>query len=365
MEIDRSYALIHLDNLLNNYNILKKTVGERQIMAVVKADAYGHGSVPISRFLEANGCRYFAVASLEEAIELREGGVRGEILIFGRTTEENFKYLDRYDLIQTVHSEEYANLLSASKLEFRVHLNIDTGMSRFGFYLHSEADLDPVVESTIRINSMPNLRLEGIYTHFADSDEPNSDFCQVQFSLFKLLLDELTKHHLGPLLRHAANSAATIAYPDTHLDLVRVGIAMYGYPPRNTLEDFKPVMEVFSRISSIRYVTNKDSVSYGRTYHPENKEKIATVAIGYADGYNRLLSNADYLVFRGTKLPVVGRVCMDAIMVKVDNVEIKEGDFVQIFGMDKPMRSMCATLKTIPYEILCAVSKRVNRIYEK
>jgi len=365
MQIDRSYALVHLENILDNYNIIKTMIGEKQVMAVVKADAYGHGSVPISRFLEANGCRYFAVASLEEAIELREGGLRGEILIFGRTSEENFKYLSRYDLIQTVHSEEYAKQLSSSKMDFRIHLNIDTGMSRFGLYLHNDNDLDDIVESVVRIKALTNLRLEGIYTHFADSDDPSSDFCERQFAIFKKLLFELEKRNIGPLLKHAANSAATIAYPDTYLDLVRVGIAMYGYPPLPTDLGFKPVMEVFSRITSTREVSSDDTVSYGRTYHPENKEKIATVAIGYADGYNRLLSSNDYLVFKGNKLPVIGRVCMDAIMIKIDGTEIIEGDFVQVFGLDKHMEDMCKTLKTIPYEILCAVSKRVKRIYEK
>ncbi len=365
MEVDRSYALIHLDNVLNNYLELKKLVGDRDVMAVVKADAYGHGSIPISRHLEANGCKYFAVASIEEAIELREGGIKGEILIFGRTSPENFKYLSRYDLIQTVYSEEYAGLLAESSLEFRIHLNIDTGMSRFGFYLHKHEDLFKVANTIERINGFENLNLEGIYTHFADSDDPSSDFCATQFSIFSELLDELKRRGIGPLLKHAANSAATLAYPNTYLDMVRVGIAMYGYPPRHTSANLLPVMEVFSKVSSVRLVTESDTVSYGRTYHPNHKEKIATVAIGYADGYNRLLSNDDYLMWKNHKLPVIGRVCMDAIMIKIDGLNIRDGDFVEVFGLTKKMESMCEKLRTIPYEILCAVSKRVKRIYEK
>jgi len=366
MEVDRTYALIHLNNLKHNYLELKKLIGDRIVMAVVKADAYGHGSVKVAKHLEAYGCEYFAVASIEEAVELREGNVKGEILIFGRTSPENFKYLSRYDLIQTIYSEEYANLMCESEIEFRVHANIDTGMSRFGFYLHHEADLEEVTSSLIRINNKPNIKLEGVYTHFADSDDTSSDFCKTQFNLFSKLLDRLEEAGVGPLIKHAANSAATLAFPDTYLDMVRVGIAMYGYPPRTTQVKLLPVMEVFSRITSIREVDELDTVSYGRTYQPKHKEKIATVAIGYADGYNRLLTNSgDFLIHNNKKLPVIGRVCMDAIMIKIDNADLHDGDYVEVFGLHKQMESMCVTLKTIPYEILCGISKRVKRIYEK
>jgi len=365
MELDRTYALIHLDNILHNYQLVKSQVKTSEVLAVVKADAYGHGSVEVARHLESNGCKYFAVASLSEAIELREADILGEILIFGRTTPSNFKYLIKYDLIQTVYSLEYAKLINKEESKIRVHINIDSGMSRFGLYLHTKADMDQVFDEVKQISEMDNIVLEGVYTHFANSDEVESGFCEIQFSLFKLLLDKLDRTGIKPLLKHASNSAASLAFANTYLDMVRLGIAMYGYPPVNTDLNFKPVMEIFSRVTSIRKIKKEDTVSYGRTYKSDADQKIATIAIGYADGYNRLLSNKDYLVFKDKKLPVIGRVCMDAIMVSIDDFEINDGDYVEIFGLKKDMNSMCKTLNTIPYEILCNVSKRVKRIYSQ
>ncbi len=364
MEIDRTFAKIHLDNLVFNYNQIQSLVGESLVMAVVKADAYGHGSIKCARRLEANGCKYFAVACLKEAIELREAGIKGDILIFGRTNYINHCYLSKYNLIQTVYSLDYAKELNKCQEKIRVHINVDTGMSRFGLYLHNESDISNVVIDIQAINKLENLHYEGTYTHFADSDEPDSEFCDLQFNLFKELLEKLNEVGIDPGIRHAANSAASLAYPNTYLDMVRLGITMYGYPPVKTNTEFKPVMELFSRVTSTRSITEKDTVSYGRTYKPNQEINIATIAIGYADGYNRLLSNKDYLVYKNKKLPVLGRVCMDAIMVGIKDCEITDGDYVEVFGYKKPLTSMCETLKTIPYELLCNVSQRVPRLYD-
>lgn len=364
MEIDRNYALVHLDRILHNYTLIKNWVQPANVMAVVKADAYGHGSVPVAKYLEAHGVRYFAVASLSEAIELRDGGLLGEILIFGRTCKENLFYLKKYNLIQTVDSLEYAKTINETKRPIRVHLNIDTGMSRFGFYLHQESQIQDLVDEIKTIHQMEHLKLEGIYTHFANSDEPESDFCQHQFDLFQELLKALESESVKGLMKHAANSAAALAHPEMALDMVRVGIAMYGYPPVKTELPFMPAMSLFARVIAIREVDEKDTVSYGRTYAPDHAEKIATLAIGYADGYNRRLSNKDYVVFNKQRMPVVGRVCMDAIMVAAKDNDLKKGDLVEIFGDEKNLLDICHLLETIPYEPLCHVSKRVVRIYK-
>ncbi|XMB72221.1 alanine racemase [Mycoplasmatota bacterium WC30] len=364
MEIDRTFARIHLDNLVFNYNQVQDLIGDSLVMAVVKADAYGHGSVKCARRLEANGCKFFAVASLQEAIELREAGIKGDILIFGRTSYINHCYLSKYNLVQTVYSLDYAKELNECQDTIRIHINIDTGMSRFGLYLHEDSDIKNVVEDIRKITKLKNLNFEGIYTHFADSDDPDSDFSEVQFTLFKKLLDNLNEVGIDPGIKHVANSAALLAYPNTYLDMVRLGIAMYGYPPVETKIEFKPVMEVFSRVTSVRGINHKDTVSYGRTYHSNQDTNIATIAIGYADGYNRLLSNKDYLIYKNKKLPLLGRVCMDAIMVDIKDQIIKDGDYVEVFGFNKPLMSMCDILHTIPYELLCNVSKRVPRLYD-
>ena len=364
MEIDRSYAKIHLDNLEFNYKQAKSLAGKSKVMAVVKADAYGHGSVKCARRLEHIGCKYFAVASLKEAIELRENGILGEILIFGRTKPINHCYLNKYDLIQTVYSLNYAKELNDCKDSIRIHVNIDTGMSRFGLYFHHHKDIENVIDELKQIQELDNLIYEGIYTHFANSDETDKTFCNQQYDLFMTLLDEMKNKNMPLGIRHVSNTGAIISHPDKYLDMVRFGIGLYGYPHNREVISLKPVMELYTHVTSTRDILPSDTVSYGRTYHPKKKEKIATLAIGYADGYNRLLSNQDYVVFNNKKLPVVGRVCMDAIMIDTIDSDIHDGDIVEVFGFNKHLEDMCKTLKTIPYEILCNVSKRVPRLYD-
>ncbi len=365
MEIDRNFARINLNNILHNYKLVQSISTAKEVLAVVKADAYGHGAKEVALMLEKYGCHYFAVASLLEAIELREAGVKNNILIFGKTIPQNIYYLHKYDLIQTVDSLEYAKVLNAYGKKIRIHVNIDTGMSRLGIYLHETYDLDRVKYELIEIYNLKYINFEGIYTHFADADGLRNDFTKNQFNLFKALKRSLAKTELNNLIYHSSNSAASILYPEYSMDMVRLGIAMYGYPPVKTDKQFLPAMSLFARVVSLRDISPDDTVSYGRTYSPEEKERIATIAIGYADGYNRLLSNNDYLVFKGEKLEVVGRVCMDLIMVKTHNLDITVGSEVEVFGENKPLLKMCKKLNTIPYELLCNVSKRVLRVYPK
>lgn len=364
MDIDRCFATIDLDNLLFNYNQAKRMVGKTNVLAVVKADAYGHGSIACAKHLEKHGCKNFAVASLQEAVELRTAGIESDILIFGRTDPKNFKYLHEYNLIQTVYALDYAKQINLAKEQVRVHINIDTGMSRFGLYLHTAEDLTQVVKEIKTIQSLKYLSYEGLYTHFANSDEANPNFCDQQFAMYQLLINTLRKLKIPTGIKHVGNSAVVIAHPDKYLDMVRFGIGLYGYPHQRDTLVLKPVMSLYTHVTSTRIIHKHDTVSYGRTYQTEEPIKIATIAIGYADGYNRLLSNKDYVLFQQKKLPVIGRVCMDATMVLAKDALIHDGDIVEVFGENKPLESMCEIVKTIPYELLCNVSKRVPRIYK-
>ncbi len=365
MKVDRTKAVIHLDNLLYNYSQIQNVVGDAKVMAVVKADAYGHGAVECARFLEENGCEYFAVACLREAVELRQAGINGEILIFGRTDPENAYQLSKYNLTQTIYSFDYAKKLNAAQEDIKIHILVDTGMSRFGIYMHDILQMEEVVKEIQDIVKFKYLKMNGLYTHFAVSDTEDDEFTKKQFSLFMKLVEKLEKANVKIGIKHAANSAAILKFDEMHLDMVRAGISLYGYPPVPTEVLFKPVMEVLSRISSIRTLNPGDTVSYGRRYVTDKKERIATVSIGYADGYNRLLSNNDYFVFANHKLDILGTVCMDAVMVKLNSSNAKVGDFVEIFGNKKKLEEMTDKLNTITYEVLCGITNRVKREYIK
>ena len=355
---DRVKASIHLENLWHNYNLLKNIHHDKRMMAVVKADAYGHGSIVVSEFLETRGCDFFAVTDLLEAIELREAGIKSDILIFGKTSIENIKKVSDYNLIQTVDSLSYAKLINHSGYKIKTHIIVDTGMSRFGIYNHYPKDLENTkheIRSIISLNNIENL---GIYTHFAAADEDNEILTSQQYDQFNTLIHELENEGLYLGLKHCSNSAAILKYEDRYFDMVRTGIAMYGYPPIETYLDFKPVMEVKAKVIAIRDLIPGDGVSYGQTYQITEAKRVASIAIGYADGYQRLFSNQDYFIYKDHILPVLGRVCMGVTMVDVTEVDIHEGEFVEVFGMNKSLEEMAKKVYTITYELLTNMSKR-------
>ncbi|MFP4478908.1 MAG: alanine racemase [Candidatus Izemoplasmatales bacterium] len=356
--IDRVKALIHLDNLIHNFNLLKSVHQEKRVMAVVKADAYGHGAKEVAKHLEENGCDFFAVTDLLEAIELRDAGIESDILIFGKTSPENIKDLQNYNLIQTVDSYEYAKQLNDKKVQIKIHVIIDTGMSRFGIYCHKEKDLIQAAKEVVDILSLKHLKQEGIYTHFAVADEDRQDFTDQQMHMFDQLIKHLEDQGFTLGLKHCSNSAGTLKIPSGIYDMVRVGIAMYGYPPVKTNLDFLPVMDVYARVIALRDIDVGQGVSYGLTYTAEKPMRIASIAIGYADGYNRLFSNQDYFVHQTKKLNIVGRVCMGVTMVDASEVEIQVGDFVQVFGQNKSLDEMAEKINTITYELLTNMSKK-------
>ena len=374
--LKRTWAEISLDNLNHNYHALReKLPGGTRFLGVVKADAYGHGAVPVSRYLVELGAEYLAVSNIEEAIQLRRGGIRGPILILGYTPPELADSLVSYGLRQEVHSLEYARQLQArlsgSKRRLRVHIKLDTGMSRLGFFAY---DHPKTVDELRAVAEMNELQIEGIFMHFpvADSlDASDEAFCRTQFDRFTAMLDALKAVGVEPELRHCCNSGASILYPQYAMDMVRPGIATYGILPSEELRgriDLRPVMQLRSTIFQIRDYAPDITVSYGRTYRTEVPTRVAVVGIGYADGLPRSFSNRISFLLHGRRVPQIGRICMDMCMVDVSSVpEAKVDDVVTIFGEDNGasigVDAMAAELGTIPYELLCGINKRIPRIY--
>lgn len=374
--LKRTWADISLDNLNHNYHALREKIpASCRFLGVVKADAYGHGAVPISRHLVELGAQYLAVSNIEEAVQLRRGGLRGPILILGYTPPFYADDLAAMNLRQEVHSLEYAKRLnerlSGTKRRIRVHLKLDTGMSRLGFFAY---DHPQTVEEIRQVAGLEHLLIEGVFTHFpvADSvDGADASFTRTQFERFMRTLDELKAVGVTPEIRHCCNSGASILYPEFALDMIRPGIATYGVLPSTDLRgmiDLKPVMQLRSTVFQIREFEPNITVSYGRTYCTETPQRIAVVGIGYADGLSRSLSNNISFLLHGKRVPQVGRICMDMCMVDVSRVpETKVGDVVTIFGEDGgdciEVDSLASRLGTIPYELLCGINKRIPRVY--
>ena len=379
-----TWAEIDLRALAHNIREVRRVTSDSAaMMAVVKADGYGHGAVQVSKVALANGADYLAVARISEVVQLRNAGIHTPILLFGFCHPCHVAYLAENDARASVNSLESAMLLSeeAGRLgvNLKVHAKIDTGMGRLGLVCHGLGDeietpeaMHWVVTSILKISSLPNLELEGIYTHFANADITDKEDARRQFQLFMEILEELKKQSLEVSIRHAANSAATIEMPETHLDLVRPGIALYGLRPsmevaRNPI-DLKPVMSIKSRIIFVKDVPAEFRISYGSTYKTSSPTKIATVPIGYADGYNRLLSSRGSTLVRGTRAPIVGRICMDFTMIDVGHVpDVQVDDEVVILGKQGKEEitadALADLLKTINYEVVSSITSRVEKHY--
>lgn len=374
--LKRTWADISLDNLAHNYAALRGNVPSGcKFLGVVKADAYGHGAVPVSRRLKEMGADYLAVSNFEEALQLRRADIRLPILILGYTPAVYAPDMADMDIRQEVHSLDYAKQL-ASRMEgvgkrLKVHLKLDTGMSRLGFFAYD----DPAgVDAILQAARLAQLECEGIFTHFpvADSLEPSDRvFTRLQFDRFMKAIDALQASGVAFELRHCCNSAATLLYPEFALDMVRPGIATYGISPSDALTgalDLRPMMSLRTTISQIRDFPAGVSVSYGRAYTTPSPRRIAVLCIGYADGLPRRLSNRAEFLLKGRRVPVVGRICMDMCMIDVTEVPgVKVGDVATVFGTDGeaslPVEDMARELDTIPYEILCGINKRTPRIY--
>lgn len=366
----RTWAEVDLSALEHNYRALRGMLPRGcRFLGVVKANAYGHGAVPVAKKLEALGAEYLAVACLDEAIELRQAGISTPILILGPTFSEFAGELQRYDLTQAVQDGETARALSAaaSGKPIKVHIKVDTGMSRLGF-LCDEEHQDAAVEEIAEICALPGLRVEGIFTHFANADG-DEEYSMRQFTRFMDTLDKLFGRGVDFEIRHCAASAAVLNYPCTHLDMVRPGIALYGHYPDPSCEGLDgpgllPVMTLKTRVIAVRDLPAGTCVSYGCTHTLARPSRLAVLPMGYADGLERLLSNRGEMLIHGQRVPILGRVCMDMCMVDVTDLpEVRPEDEVIVFGPELPLEEKADAVGTIQYELLCGVAPRIPRVY--
>ena len=343
-------------------------------MAVVKADGYGHGAAAAAKALREAGAAWFGVSNLEEAVQLRRAGIDGDILILSFTPPEEAGRLAEFAVTQTVLSRPYAEELDAAAqaagVRVRVHLKVDTGMSRVGFLYHREGD-EAVLDDMAAACRLPHLTAEGIFTHFASADEEeDGGFTRRQFALFMDAVRRLEERGVSFALRHCCNSAATLRYPEMHLDMVRPGIILYGLSPAPWMEGMlplDPVMELKTTVSMIKDLPADTPVSYGRIYITGEARRVATVPIGYADGYPRVLSNRADMLLAGRRVRVVGRVCMDQCMLDVTGLDVRESMVATVFGRDGeaflPVEELADHMGTINYEVVCQISKRVPRLF--
>jgi len=377
------WAEVDLKAIAHNVHELRRiTSPDARLMAVVKANGYGHGLVEVAGKALENGAQALGVARASEGIQLRKAGFDAPILIFSYTPPALAKELVEFDLTQTVYSYKTAKALSAAASSFdktiRVHLKVDTGMGRLGVLpdcfrnLQSTRGVDNAVHEVEAIARLRNLEIEGIYTHFAIADSLDSSYTENQLEIFMNFIDQLKRAGLEFSVKHAANSAAVINMPKTHLDMVRAGISIYGLYTSDSVDknriDLKPAMELKARIIHLKKVPAGFKVSYGITCETEKATTIATVPIGYADGFNRLLSSRGHILVCGRRAPIIGRVCMDLTMLDVGDIpEVLLEDEVVIFGKQGDasitVDEIASSINTINYEIVSTIADRVPRIY--
>ena len=369
-KFDRSCVEIDLDALRHNFNEIRRvTSPSAEIMAVVKADAYGHGAVVCAKTLIECGASYLCVATLGEAKELREAGITARILILGYTDPLSFPDVIKYDVDQAVYDYEAAKVLSdeavAQGKTCRIHIKLDTGMGRLGFIADGSS-----TEEIKRICDLPGLDHYGVFSHFAVTDTDDDEYTMKQFVRFTSELDELAKCGITFAKRHICNSAGIMRFPGMHLDMVRAGIILYGLMPPGCPAparkiDLVPVMSWFAKVIHMKTVPVGTSVSYGRHFIAERPTKVLTVSIGYADGLSRRYSNGFDLMVGGQRAPIIGNVCMDMCMIDCTDVTEYVGvrSLVTVFGKHRSVDELADYLGTINYEITCIIGKRVPRIY--
>lgn len=371
----RVKAVISLDAVEQNFREMRKNIAEdTKMIAVVKADAYGHGAVPIAHLIEGYDYIWgFAAATAEEAVHLRENGVTKPILILGIVFEEYYPELVRDDIRMAVCEYEEAEKLSKEAVlqnkTVHIHIALDTGMTRIGY-----ADIPESVEEIKKIAGLPNLEIEGMFTHFSRADEYDRSPAMVQLERYQKFSDLVEAAGVEIPLHHCSNSAGIIRVPEANLSIVRAGITIYGIYPSSEVErdivKLTPVMELKSHVTYVKDVPEGAAISYGGTYVADKKRRVATIPVGYADGYPRQLSNKGWVLIHGKKAPILGRVCMDQFMVDVTEIgDVKKGDEVTLLGRDgdefisiEEIGDLCGRFS---YEFACDISPRVPRIYVK
>ena len=370
----RTWAEINLDNLRHNYESIRAALPEKcRFLGVVKADAYGHGAPTVARLLQSCGADYLAVSCLDEALELRDGGITMPILILGHTPHEYTGTLINNDITQTVtclaKALEYSSEAERLGKTLKIHIKLDTGMSRLGF-LCSGAHFDEGVQNVIDSCRLPGIMPEGVFTHFAVSDDPgevsSEEYTRAQFALFTSVIDAVRERGgISFPIRHCANSGAVVNFPEMALDMVRPGLLLYGYGDNTGRLNLKPCMRLVTTVSTIKIYEPGTCVSYGRRFVTERRTRMGVLGIGYADGLPRLISNKCSFAAAGGYAPQRGNICMDMCMVDLTDLpEVDVGSEVEVFGEHNDINLLSDAACTIPYELLCAVSKRVPRVYK-
>ena len=367
----RTWAEIDLSALRHNYHAIRNSLPQGcRFLGVVKADAYGHGALRVAKLLEEEGADYLAVSCLDEAMELRQAGIAMPVLILGHTPAEYTAQLIEYNITQTstclAKAEEYSAEAAKLGKTLKLHIKLDTGMSRLG-YLCADSLFEEGIRNIISSCRLDNLEFEGIYTHFAVSDEADETsrlYTLKQFNLFNRVIDEVKKRSGYEFaIRHCANSGAVIHYPEMSLDMVRPGLLLYGYGDEGKLS-LQPAMRFLTTVSTIKYHEPGTFVSYGCTYQTTRRTRMGVIAAGYADGLPRLSSNKCSYRIEGCDAPQIGTICMDMCMVDLTDIyDAEVGSEVELFGPDNDIGSLAAAAGTIPYELMCSVTKRVPRVY--
>lgn len=378
--VKRTWAEISLNAIEHNYNVIRsKVADDTKVCCVIKADGYGHGAVELSQIYEKLGADFFAVSNIDEGIEIRKSGSKLPIVILGYTPVSEAENLAEYDISQAVFSLEYAKELSEKCVEedciCKMHIKVDSGMSRIGFMCQEFPRDECSIEEICEACCLPNLEVEGLFTHFCVSDEDaeGREFTNKQYENFIHVRDSLKKRGVDISVVHCSNSGAIEDYPETCCDMVRAGIILYGLAPSSKLADrldLVPAMTLKTVVAFVKEVQKGATISYGRTFTADRKMKIATVPIGYADGFIRQNAKDGYMTVNGKKAKIVGRICMDQTMLDVTDIEdVKTGDEVVVFGTgengEPTADSLAENTGTINYETVCLVGKRVPRIYIK
>ncbi len=369
----RTWAEINLDALKNNIEEIRRiTAKTSKVMAVVKADAYGHGAVECSKVLLKNGADFLGVACRDEAMQLRNAGINAPILILGASFDGDIEDYITNEITFSVFSYDFALKISKRAVELekiaKIHIKIDTGMTRIGFV--AGVNDDEVIDEILNISKLPNIEVEGLFSHFSTSDEKDKQYTILQFERFNNICNGLEKKGLKIPIKHIANSAAIMMYPETHLDMVRAGVVLYGlYPSDEVIRErinLKAVMSVKTHITQIKEISDNRGVSYGKKYITNGKVKIATIPVGYADGYTRMLSGKAKVLVNEELRDIIGRICMDQCMIDVTSVNnVNVGDEVTLFGPKTVTADTLASLLgTINYEIVCMISKRIPRLFQ-
>ncbi|HHX11376.1 MAG TPA: alanine racemase [Clostridiales bacterium] len=369
----RVQANVNLEGIRHNILEIKNKLNkDTKLMLIIKADAYGHGAIPIAEYIcHDNLADIYGVAIIEEAIELRDAGINIPILVLGYTPKEQYQLVVAHNVIQTVFQYEMAKELSKEAKRqgkiIKIHIKIDTGMSRVGF-----SDNNQSIDEIKRINDLDNIEIEGVYSHFATADESDTSSTNKQLKRFKEFVDKLVQEGIHIPIKHISNSAGILDYPDAEFNMVRCGIVAYGiYPSEFVLKDevkLIPAMELKTHVIYVKDVDEGVGISYGSTYVTLKKTKVATIPVGYADGYSRNLSNVGKVIINGQYAPIIGRICMDQFMVDVTHIpEVKQGDTVTLLGKDQEAyissEELAEWSHSFVYELICTVGKRIPRVY--